>query len=226
MASSWETFGDLKNLVKDGLADHTDTFFSDKEVGDSVNEGIWEIYKILHASNRGFFFNTTPESITLAPSTYFYTLTNEFGWVDEIRAKNAPDRSIRFFYQDRHSDLFREMFDFNNDTLYPINGNYYYDVVDNKSLLIVPAPTQSIEVEVFLVQDPTELEDDITPVPMKKLWRPLVIQYAIRKLKNKEETGEYLSTEKLLQFLLENLSKYAGPRGGTNPSTVDDYSPY
>lgn len=224
--ASWDTFGDLKELVKDGLADHTDTFFSDKEVGDSVNEGIWEIYKILHATNRGYFFNTTPETITLTPNTFFYTLTNQFGWIDEIRATNQSDRAIRFFYQDRHSDLFREMFDFTNQAYYPLNGNYYFDVVDEKTMIIAPAPSQNLSVEVFIVQEPTELELNADTVPMKKLWRPLVVQYAIRKLKNKEETGEYLSTEKLLQFLLENLSKYAGPRGGTNPMVVDDYSPY
>ena len=41
--ANWDTFLDMKNRVKVGLADHLDIFFSIEEVGVAINEGQWEI---------------------------------------------------------------------------------------------------------------------------------------------------------------------------------------
>jgi hypothetical protein len=76
---------------------------------------------------------------------------------------------------------------------------------------------------VFTVQEPVLMSADADVPTIRAIWRPLVVEYAVQKLKGKEETGEYTSNAKLLTFLLENLSKYCGPRGGTNPLSVEGY---
>ena len=220
---SFSTFGDLQDRVKDGLADHTDTFFSPTEIKAALNEGMWEIYKILHAENRGYFFNTTPDVISLTPSTNYYELDPDFAWVDEMVPVNNPNRSIRFMYKSRHDQQFRDLLNISTDDYNTNEDTYYYDVIADKTLVIVPRVPVSMDVNVYLVEDPAEMEDDGDIPPVKVLWCPLLIEYAVRKLKGKEETGEYLSHDKLLVFLLGNLSKYAGPRGGTNALTVEDF---
>jgi len=220
---SFDTFGDLQDRVKDGLADHTDTFFSPTEVKAALNEGMWEIYKILHSENRGYFFNTIPETISLTPNTNYYDLTENFGWVDEMMPVNNPDRSIRFYYKSRHDQEFRDLLNASTDDYYTNENDYFFDVIAEKTLVVAPRVSSTMSVYVYIVQDPAEMETDGETPPLKVLWRPLVIEYAVRKLKGKEETGEYLSHDKLLIFLLGNLSKYAGPRAGTNALTVEDF---
>lgn len=221
--ANFDNFGDLKDRVRDGLADHQDTFYSLDELNAAVNEGQWEIYKILHSENRGYLFNTTPEVITMTSTTNFYTLANEFGWVDEIRPTNDADRFRRFYYRSRHDTEFRDYINQPTDNMLSNNETFLYDVVANKTLIIAPRVAQNMSVEVFTVQDPITMTNNADIPQLKVIWRPLLVEYAVRKLKNKEETGEYLSNEKMLGFLLENLSKFAGPRGGTNPMVVDGY---
>jgi len=109
------------------------------------------------------------------------------------------------------------------DDYYTNENDYFFDVIAEKTLVVAPRVSSTMSVYVYIVQDPAEMETDGETPPLKVLWRPLVIEYAVRKLKGKEETGEYLSHDKLLIFLLGNLSKYAGPRAGTNALTVEDF---
>lgn len=224
--ASFATLADLQNRVREGLADSTDTFFSPTEMSAALTEGQWEIYKILHSQNRGYFFNSTPETITLTPSTNYYTLTNDFGWIDEIRPVADANRYIHFYYKSRHDQDFRDMLNFPTDQLYPNQDTFYYDVVGNKTFVIAPKITTTFDVEVFIIQDPAEMVSPGDTPALKPLWVPLQIEYAVRKLKGKEETGEYISHDQLMKFLLENLSKFAGPRGGTNQLTVEEFNPY
>jgi len=222
--ADYTTFADMKNRVRDGLADHTDTFFTSTEIGVAINEGQWEIYKILHGANVGFFFNLTPETITLLPSTNYYTLVNQLAWIDEIIAdQNGVDNQVMFYYKDRHDQGFRDLLNLSTNQLFVNAGVYYYDVVNDKTLCIVPRPVSQFNVTVYTVQDPPEMSADGDLPSLKVIFRPLVVEYAVRKLKNKEETGEYLSHDKLLAFLLDNTSKYIKPRGGTNQLTVEEY---
>lgn len=221
----YDTFLDLQDRTKDDLADHTDTFFSPNEVMAALNTGLWEIYKVLHSENHGYYFNTTPEIITLDTTTNYYVLTDDFAWVDEIRPQDDSDRQRRFLYKSRHDQEFRDLLNLPTDQLYSNSDQFYYDVVSDKTLVIAPRVTTSMVVEVYPVSEPTEMTLDGDIPPIKKIWRHLVVEYAVRKLKNKEETGEYQSNAQLLAWLLENLSKYAGPRGGTNQLVVEDYLP-
>lgn len=221
----YDTFSSLQDRVREGLADSTDTFFGPNEFKAALNEGCWEIYKILHSQNRGYFFNTTPESITLTTATAYYTLTNDFGWIDNIVPTNENDRYIRFVWRDRHEDEFKDMLNHPVDYSYPNSDTYYFDIVADKTLAIAPRVNTSLAVDVYLVQEPAEMENPGDVPPLKKIWRHLLVEYAVKKLKGKEETGEYLSHDKLLTFLLENLGKYSGPRSGTNLSVVPEYSP-
>ena len=220
---AFDTFGMLKDRVREGLADSTDSFFTPTEIGLAINEGMWELYKIVHAANVGFFFNTTPETITLSPTTNFYNLTNDFAWIDEITPHDSDTNDMIFYFRDRHDQVFRDLLTLSVNQLFVASGVYYYDVVGNRSMVVVPRPSQSVQIDVYTVQDPTEMELDAAVPPFKPLFRPLIVEYAVRKLKNKEETGEYMSHEKLLGFLFDNASKYIKPRGGTNALVVDEY---
>lgn len=224
--ANFDTFGDLKNRVRDGLADHRDLFFSEAEIEAALNEGQWEIYKILHTQNQGEFFNATPETITLSNSTNYYALTNDFAAVDEIRPTNDSDRWRRFMFKSRHDQEFRDLLNYPSDILYYDDSLFYFDVVSDKTLIIVPRVMVSLSVQVYTIKQPVEMTLDADTPTLKKIWRPLAIEYAVRKLKNKEETGEYASHEKLLGFLLDNLGKFAGPRAETNSLTVESYLGY
>jgi len=229
--ADFATFGQLKDRVREGLADFTDTFFSSTEIGVAINEGVWEIYKLLHSSNIGFFFNLTPEVIILRPSTNFYTLDNNFAWVDEIvpsvgtgiNAQFDASSQNMFYYKDRHDEQFRDMLNTSTNQYFGTNGTYFYDVIVDRTLIVVPRPSQDLQVSVYTVQDPIEMENDGDIPPLKPIFRTLVVQYAVRKLKDKEETGDYMSNEKLLGFLLESTAKYIKPRGGTNQLSVETY---
>jgi len=221
--ANWDTFVDLKNRVKDGLADHLDIFFSSEEIGVAINEGQWEIYKIIHSQNRGEFFNVTPETITLTSSTNYYTLTNAFAWVDEIRPTDENQRYRCFLFKSRHDQEFRRLLNDFPNHYFGDSDSFYYDVVGDQTLCIVPRVVSNLGVQVFTVQEPVLMSADADVPTIRAIWRPLVVEYAVQKLKGKEETGEYTSNAKLLTFLLENLSKYCGPRGGTNPLSVEGY---
>ena len=221
--ANWDTFLDMKNRVKDGLADHLDIFFSIEEIGIAINEGQWEIYKIIHSQNRGEFFNIVPETITLTSTSNYYSLLNQFAWIDEIRPIDDEQRYRIFLYKSRHDQEFRRLLNDFPNHFFGDADSFYYDVVGDKTLCIVPRVSMDLVVEVFTVQEPVLMSADIDQPTIRAIWRPLVVEYAIRKLKGKEETGEYTSNDKLLAFLLENLSKYCGPRGGTNQLTVEGY---
>jgi len=221
--ADFATFGDLKNRVREGLADNTDTFFTATEIGVAVNEGVWELYKMLHAANIGFFFNLTPEVITITPSANYYTLTNNFAWVDQIMPVDPNNNALSFYYKDRHDEFFRDLLQAGADQFWTSSGTYFFDVVSDKTIVVVPRPSMTFNVNVYLVQDPIEMSADGDIPPLKTIFRPVVVEYAVRKLKNKEETGEYMSNEKLLAFLLESTSKYVKPRSGTNQLTVEAY---
>lgn len=101
---------------------------------------------------------------------------------------------------------------------------FLFDVMADKTLWIVPAVTASLIVDVFLIKEPADMVAGTGTPPIKKVWRPLVVEYAALKLKGKEETGEYTSHETLMKFMLENLSKYTGPRAETNATAVDAFT--
>lgn len=221
--ADFATFGQLKDRVREGLADFTDTFFTSTEIGVAINEGVWEIYKLLHAANIGFFFNLTPETVTLGPTTSYYTLTQNFAWIDEIQPVDPDQNTVQFYYKDRHDQGFRDLLQVSSNQLFTSSGTYFYDVVGDRTLIVVPKPTVIFDVLCYLVQDPIEMSLDGDIPPLKPIFRTLAVQYAVRKLKCKEETGDYMSNEKLLGFLLESTSKYIKPRGGTNQLSVETY---
>lgn len=219
----YDTLTDMMDRVRDGLADHTDTFFSPTEIRVSVNEGIWEIYKSLHSQNIGMFFVSTPETITIDSTTTYYDLVNDFAWVDEIRPVDPTLRYIKFYFKSRHDDEFRDLFNYPDSVIVSNAGTYFFDIVSNKTLLIVPKVFNSFDVEIYTVQDPVELANPGDIPTLKVIFRPIAVEYAVRKLKGKEETGEYTSHDQLLQFILNNTAKYTAPRGGTNLLMVEEY---
>jgi hypothetical protein len=150
-------------------------------------------------------------------------LTNNFAWVDEIQPLDPDTNTVQFYYKDRHDEGFRDLLQAQSNQLYTSSGTYFYDVVGDKTLVIVPKPSVTFDVRCYLVQDPVEMSADGDIPPLKPIFRTLCVQYAVRKLKCKEETGEYMSNEKLFAFLLESTSKYIKPRGGTNQLSVECY---
>ena len=75
--ADFATFGQLKDRVREGLADFTDTFYTSTEIGLATNEGVWEIYKLLQSAHIGFFLAdwfTFVKHTILNESTYYQTI--------------------------------------------------------------------------------------------------------------------------------------------------------
>lgn len=225
---NWTTWGDMKNRVRDGVADYTDTFFSIEEIEAALNDGLKQLYQIVKTHNVGFFFNTTPEVITLTPGVQYYPLTNLFGEVDRIEPVLPENKYKRFIYKNRHKEEFRYLATLGSDVTFGDVDTFYFDVVEEKTLFIVPNVTSSMGVNVWTVQEPANLPIDAngdasTALIVRDLFRPVITQYAIRKLKGKEETGEYTSDETLLSWMFENISKYIEQRVQTNIDHVEEF---
>lgn len=221
--AGWDTFGDMKNRVRDGIADYTDAFNSVEEIGNAVNEGVFMLHQIMRSLKKGNFFNSTPEEVTISSSGNFVTLTNDIAEIDEIIPKNDADKYIIFERRDRHSEEFRGYLHVRSDEVFGDPVYILFDIVRDKTLIYAPRPASDKVVNVYRIDPPTEMTlDGDTPQPRKE-YRPIVVEYAVRKLKAKEESGEHLSNEKLMEFLLENMAKAESQKINTNLDTVDDF---
>jgi hypothetical protein len=224
--ANYDSFQDLRNRVTDGLADTTGKFFSQSEIDAAINDGVYQIFMLVHSHNIGFFFSATPILVNLLPNVNVYDLGTQFAAIDDVIPANTVDNDKEFLFRSRHSRLFRQY-------LRSVGGNfnfgqateYFYDIVGDKSVMVAPAPAIGFAANFFIIGEPADNTDPAQAVPLKRMFRPTVVEYAIRKLKSKEETGEYQSHSQLLTFLMSNLSRFIKPRSLENLDTVDEYDP-
>lgn len=220
--AGWDTFGDLKDRVRDNVADHTDRFYSANEIGYAINEGQWELFKLLHSANVGFFFNSTATPLTINSSSDTWDLGKDFASVDEIIPTNDTDKFRKFTFRSRHAEDFRSMLGLPTSQLWDPD-EFFYDVVSDQKLMIVPRPLSSIPLSIYTIDVPPEMTSDSDTPTIKKIFRSWIVEYASIKLKGKEESGEYISHAKLIEFLSTNILTYTRNRGGTNPGVVSEF---
>lgn len=218
--ADYDTVNDMLDRLHEGLADSQQQYFSPSEEIAALNEGVMQIYQIVDAENKGFFFGTTPETITLNSADNFYALVNEFGSVEEILPSALQNRYKIFERRSRTTPEFRGLFAQRQDTTYADEDRFLFDVVNDKTLVIVPRVQGTMDVDVYTIREPASMVAGAGTPPLKKAFRPLVVEYAVAKLKGKEETGEYTSHQGLFKFMLENLSKYCSPRAHTNHNSA------
>ena len=223
---SWTTVNDLLDRLHEQLADSQQVFFQPAEELAALNEGMMQLFQIIDSQRAGYYFETTPETITLVPGTKFYPLINDFYSVEEILPQADAERFRTFIRKPRHEEQFRDAFAAaTSDDNYGDVDTFYFDVVGDSTLIIVPPTNTSFAVDVYTVREPTMMVAGTGTPPVKLGYRPLIVQYAARKLKSKEENSEYKSDEQLYQFMVTNLEKSATPRAETNRGTVEDFNP-
>jgi hypothetical protein len=220
--SRFATFGDLKDRVEDGLKDHTEGFFSRATIGDAVNEGQWNMYMLLHGINVGLFFDPTPTTLTIDSTSDTWDIGKAIGSVDEIIPVADVDKYRKFIWCSRHADQFREMRSLPANQLYDASA-FMFDVVGNTQVIIVPRPLTAFDINIYTMDEPVEMISDSDSPTLKLIFRQWIIQYAVRKLKGDEESGEYYSHDQLISFLTQNINNYVGRRGGTNNGTVTEF---
>jgi len=221
--ANFDTVNDLLARLEESLADNTRQFFSLDEELAALNEGMYQLYMIVHAENAGFFFNSTPETLTLQPNQNFYTLTNPFAAIDMIRPTNDDDKFKTFYKMSRKDTAFRMLFQMPTTDVSGTPSEFYFDVVDDRTLVVAPTPLSAFDAEVYRIGEPTDMIAGTGTPPVKRFFCPAIVEYAARKLKGKEETGEYASHESLYKFIVENVSKHTQKRADTNVEYVDAY---
>lgn len=222
--ANYDTVNDLIDRLHEALADSSNEFYSEVEEVAALNDGLYQIYQIVHAHHVGFFFDSTPEQITLTPSTNFYSLTDDFGSIASIIPNSDDKKYILFEKTSKSNHRFKVFARQRSDENWGDVDRYLYDVVADKTLWIVPRVTSNMVVDVYTIQEPADMVAGAGTPPIKKIWRPLVVEYAALKLKGKEETGEYTSNETMMKFMLTNLEQYTQPRSEENPEVVEEFS--
>lgn len=156
------------NLVAGGggnLALNTDEFWSDAEIIRNINYAYNELWKIaknlrtdlfteVMGSDESFFvrnvidgFQTTfdPSSFKITQNIQYYTLPTELAELKNIRGLDSEHQGVRFRHKDFGSEEFKTAFYKEAGTG---SGEYLFDVIGRRSLVIAPKPQETFDIEI------------------------------------------------------------------------------
>lgn len=88
--ANYDQVNDLVNRLHERLADDSNQFYDTDEEIAALNDGLYQIFQVVHSHHLNYFFDTTPEQITLSSGTNFYALTNDFAAVAHVVPNARP----------------------------------------------------------------------------------------------------------------------------------------
>lgn len=169
--AEFKTLAQLRTAVRDLLDESSASFWTDATLNRYINRAKDRVWVRVRSLNEDYFIaRRTSEdgavtilgssyncntSLTLSTSTRYFTLPPDFSEMKQIECITSGYEDLMFHYRDINSPDMRAAMAI-TDALAP--GDFYFDIIEKRTLVIAPYTDTELDIRVTYVQQQPDME--------------------------------------------------------------------